>query len=115
VVPAGAGGRLAVIGFSQGTAMAYRTAARTGRPVDAVVALGGDVPPELADLAELPFDRVLIARGVEEEWYAAEKLAADVKLIERLGVEPEVFEYAGGHEWTDAFRARAARFLLESR
>jgi len=114
VAPAEDAGRLAVIGFSQGTAMAYRTAARAGRQLDAVIALGGDVPPELAALAQPPFSRVLIGRGVDEEWYGAEKLAADVMLLSDLGIEPEVFEFKGGHEWTDAFRDRAAAFLLDS-
>ena len=44
VVPDGdAAGRLAVLGFSQGTAMAYRAAALAGRKVDAVIALAGEV------------------------------------------------------------------------
>jgi len=91
--------------------MAYRAAAHCGRPVEAVVALGGDVPPELADLEALPIERVLIGRGFDEEWYGADKLAADRALLAARGLEPEVFEYRGGHEWTDAFRRRAGRFL----
>ena len=38
---------LVLSGFSQGVAMAFRTAAGLGRAVDGIVALGGDVPPEL--------------------------------------------------------------------
>lgn len=114
VVPENDAGRLAVIGFSQGTAMSYRAAAYAGRRMDAVIALGGDVPPELATLPRPPFNRALIARGVDEEWYGADKLAADVKLLDGLGVVPEIFEFAGGHEWTDAFRDRAATFLLSA-
>jgi hypothetical protein len=55
--------------------------------------------------------RVLIGRGLDEEWYGADKLAADRSLLAARGLEPEVFEYQGGHEWTDAFRRRASRFL----
>ena len=40
---------LVYVGFSQGTAMAYRAAAGSGHPSRALLALGGDVPPELAD------------------------------------------------------------------
>ena len=105
---------LSLIGFSQGTAMAYRAAAHCGHPVEALVALGGDVPPELADLEALPIGRVLIGRGLDEEWYGADKLAVDRALLAARGLEPEVFEYQGGHEWTDAFRRRAGRFLLSA-
>src|SRR5262245_4530681 len=35
-------------GFSQGVAMAFRAAACSARPVLGVVAVGGDVPPELS-------------------------------------------------------------------
>lgn len=108
-VPAGT--PLAMLGFSQGTAMAYRAAARGGVAPVAVVALGGDVPPELAELAELPFRRVLIARGSHEEWYTPDKVGRDVTLLEEHGLTPILLEYEGGHEWTDAFRRQASRFL----
>lgn len=102
---------LAVLGFSQGTAMAYRAAAFCGVPVAGVVALGGDVPPELGELDGLPFDRVLIGRGRDEEWYSAGKLAEDVALLEAQGLAAQVFEFDGGHEFTDDFREEASRFL----
>ncbi len=59
----------------------------------------------------MPFRRVLIARGRDEIWYGEEKLAADRELLAGVGLEPQVFEFDGGHEWTDAFRERASRFL----
>lgn len=104
---------LAVLGFSQGTAMAYRAAAFCGVPVSSVVALGGDVPPELAELDGLPFERVLIGRGREEDWYSGEKMAQDVALLEAQGLSPSIFEFDGGHEWTDDFRREAGRFLAQ--
>lgn len=102
---------VALLGFSQGTAMAYRAAARGGLAPVAVVALAGDVPPELAELDGLPFSEVLIARGSEEEWYTPEQVERDVELLEGRGVRTTVFEFAGGHEWTEAFRGEASRFL----
>ena len=47
-VTGGAGGRprrLVLCGFSQGTAMAYRTAAFSGYRVDGLIILAGDLPP----------------------------------------------------------------------
>ena len=114
VVSEGDPGRLAVIGFSQGTAMAYRSAARCGRSIDAVVALGGDVPPDLAAVDPLPFHRVLIARGASETLYTPPALAADVETLRGREIEPDVLEFDGGHEWTDAFREKASAFLLSS-
>ncbi len=105
---------LAFLGFSQGASMAWRAALLSGhggaeRP--AVVALGGDIPPELARHAG-PFpERVLLARGAEDEWYDAHKFAADVQLLQAKGVQPQLLTFAGGHEWTDEFRQAAAKFL----
>jgi predicted esterase len=107
--------RLSLIGFSQGTAMAYRAGAHCGHPVDSLVALGGDVPPELAELGKLPIERVLIGRGLDEDWYGTDKLASDRETLAGLGLTPEVCEYEGGHEWTDAFRRRAGQFLRSTR
>src|SRR5262245_56907038 len=48
---------LVLSGFSQGDAMAYRSATHLARPVAGVIALAGDVPPELdtARLSRIPF------------------------------------------------------------
>jgi len=104
---------LVYVGFSQGVAMAYRAAAGAGHPSRALVALGGDVPPEVGarDLAGFP--RVLVGRGSEDPWYRAEQLAADVELLQRKGVDVQVCQFDGGHEWSDAF-VSAAGALLES-
>ncbi len=91
------------VGFSQGAAMAYR-AASTIR-CSAVAALGGDLPPDV-DGAKLP--RVLIGRGVRDDWFTAAKAEADRA---RLGAA-EVVELDAGHEWTAEFRQRVGELLL---
>ena len=104
-------------GFSQGAAMAWRSAVRLAvaseRPARcrAVIALGGDLPPDLDDLPALPFEQVLLGRGRRDEWYTPEKLAADRERLGRLGLVPEVHEFDGGHEWTAEFQRRAGDFL----
>jgi predicted esterase len=105
--------RLAVVGFSQGVAMTYRAAARCGHPVDALVALAGDVPPELRHGGWGSSPGVLIGRGSREEWYSEDKLAADRHTLERLGLAHEVCAFEGGHEWAPAFVERARAFLAE--
>jgi predicted esterase len=108
--------KLAIIGFSQGVAMAWRTAVRCGQRVDAVVALAGDLPVELHADAFGPWGcrpAVLIGRGSGEEWYTEEKLAGDLEALAALGLPAEVCRFEGGHEWAPAFVERAAAFLAE--
>lgn len=101
----------AFVGFSQGVAMAYRAAAAQGADCQGLVALGGDVPPDLADEELTGFPRVLIARGSEDPWYSGEKLQADVELLRGRGVSVEVCAFDGGHEWSPAFLEAAGGFL----
>jgi len=103
--------KLAIVGFSQGVAMAYRTAARCGQKVDAMVALAGDVPPELRNGGWDTRPAVLIGRGDGEQWYSEEKLADDLAALAALEIEAEVCRFPGGHEWAPAFVERAREFL----
>ena len=100
-------------GFSQGAAMAWRAAAGDlgGPPCRAVIALGGDVPPDLDGSTSLPVERALLGRGGGDEWYTVEKLASDRERLRARGLVAEVCEFAGGHEWTPAFRAATSAFL----
>jgi predicted esterase len=104
-------GRVVYIGFSQGASMAYRAAAHSARPAQGVIALGGDLPPELGGQSGVRLPPVLIGRGGEDDWYTEEKLADDLERLAALGVAPEVERFAGGHEWTQVFRDRVAAFL----
>jgi predicted esterase len=104
-------GRVVTLGFSQGASMAYRAAAHSPGPVRGVVALGGDVPPELADGPRAGLPPVLIGRGLRDDWYTEEKLGIDLQRLDGRGVVPEVVRFEGGHEWTDAFRDAAGAFL----
>jgi len=102
--------RLAYIGFSQGVAMAYRAAAGAGHRCHAVVALGGDVPPELhGKLGALP--PVLIGRGHDDGWYTEAKLDADLAVLGGDSVAVEVERFSGGHAWDAPFVEAARAFL----
>ena len=103
--------RSAAVGFSQGVAMTYRAAAHSGHPFHALVALAGDVPPELHGLDLRGFPAVLIGRGDEEEWYTEAKLESDLTTLAETGIEAHECRFAGGHEWADAFVERARGFL----
>jgi predicted esterase len=118
-IAAAAGGRaidrLVLLGFSQGVAMAFRAAVLGRRKADAVLALGGDVPPDLLSDAALTFPRVLLARGARDEWYTAEKLGADEAALRARGVQTDTLTFDGAHEWHHAFASRAATALALGR
>lgn len=99
-------------GFSQGVAMAYRTATLVQRPCDAVIALAGDVPPDVAQFASsLP--RVLLGRGSEDKWYTDDMAAKDRDVLHQAGVNVTSQVFDGGHQWTPEFSARAGAFVDE--
>jgi predicted esterase len=103
---------LIYVGFSQGVAMAYRAAAFVQRPCDGVIALGGDLPPDVAPVAAgLP--RILVGRGTEDTWYTAEKAAKDLAALRAAGVNAVAHTHAGGHLWTDEFITAAGQFVDE--
>ena len=113
IFSAGGGGPTPVIyaGFSQGVAMAFRAAVRAPGPAAGVIAVGGDVPPELLTDPSLTFPPVLLARGSADEWYSAEKMAADIAGLRARGVDVREFVYDAGHEWNSAVAAAAASWL----
>jgi predicted esterase len=106
-------GPLVFAGFSQGVAMAFRAAASIS--CHGVIALCGDVPPDLTHRDPLGLPPVLLARGSADEWYDAPKHEQDVDLLRQRNVQVEPFTFDGGHEWTDAFADAASRFLARIR
>ena len=101
---------LVVAGFSQGAAQAYRTGLALGEACAGIIALGGDLPPDVApEASRLP--PVLIGRGRADSWYTAERLVADRACLTDAGRAPDVCEFEGGHEWDEAFVAAATAWL----
>ena len=104
--------RLVCCGFSQGAAMAYRTAAFSGHRAAGLIILAGDVPPDVVPAAAtLP--AVLIGRGEAEEWYTADKAALDIERLRSAGVSVIEHVFDAGHVRHQSFVARAGRFLDE--
>ena len=100
---------LVYLGFSQGAPMAARAATRAARS-SGLILLGGELPPEILDDPNVQVPPPLLARGARDEWYTDEKFKHDLNwLEERTRVTRCVF--AGGHEWTDAFREAVGEFL----
>jgi predicted esterase len=107
-----ADGRLCVLGFSQGVAMAYRAGVRGRRRVDGIIAVGGDVPPDVKDVPADRWSKVLIAAGATDHWYTPDKVTADAEFLRSHGVAHDVFRYQAGHVFTDDVRAAIASFVI---
>jgi predicted esterase len=100
---------LVLLGFSQGVGMAYRAAAHYR--ADALIALAGDVPPDVAASTRVPLPPTLIGRGTRDDMYPSHKHDADVATLQSLGVNVESCVFDGAHEWTADFYAAASRIL----
>ena len=102
-------------GFSQGVAMTFRAAAATSRTVAGVIAVGGDVPPELDSAALGRVRTALVCHGARDEWYTAENFAKDVRRLREAGVKVRPLDFDGGHEWSaDVIRPRRQPFFASS-
>ena len=109
---------LVFVGFSQGAAMAYRAAALGRFAARAVIALAGDIPPEVkgveAGTLRQRLGRVVIGAGVRDTWFTPARADAEASFLAAAGVPHDIVHFDGAHEWTEEFR-RAARTLLSGR
>ena len=105
--------RLIMLGFSQGAAMAYRAALLGDRPVSGIVAVAGDMPPEVKG-SPREWPPVLIGAGTRDEWFSP-RLDADLAFLQSRGVQHDVVRYDGGHEWTDELRQAIGEWLRVAR
>ena len=88
--------KIALVGFSQGGAMAYRLAAASPAELAALVVIGSDLPPDVrdSDLAALP--GTLLLRGRTDSFYTRERLEAEMDRLGRIK-NLEIHEYSGAH------------------
>ena len=102
---------LVFAGFSQGVAMAFRAATLGRHQPNGIIALGGDIPPELEkeSLARIP--DALLGRGERDDWYTPQKLSDDQARLRDAGTMVVTTTFDGGHEWTAEFNRVAAAFL----
>ena len=98
-------------GFSQGVAMAFRAACRPSASPAAVVAVGGDVPPEIHSHALGAVTAILLARGIDDALYPRGTFERDVERLTAAAAAFEVCEFAGGHEWTPELSTRVSTFI----
>lgn len=104
---------LALYGFSQGSAMAYRAALSANHPPDALIVLGGDLPPEISSRESLSLPTSLVGRGTQDRFYSEEALQKDLGNLERCGVNVRPVVFEGGHESNREFADQVGSFLAE--
>ena len=96
----GAGPRIVVLGFSQGTATVCRWLSASELRADEIVLWGGLIPPELelARWAETLHGASLsLVAGEQDETVAADAIAADGERLSAAGVAFSLHRYVGGH------------------
>jgi predicted esterase len=114
-VGAPAGTPIVFSGFSQGVAMAFRAAVRGRLGSAGVIAVGGDVPPELLADPGAPCPPVLLMRGSRDDWYTADRMRSDVEALTAHDARVDAKVYDGGHEWTPETSHAAGPFLAGRR
>jgi predicted esterase len=100
-------------GFSQGVAMAFRAAVNASRDGVAVIAVSGDIPPEIEAHALGRVSAALVCRGSSDDWYTPKKFTDDIRRLQSGGVDVRPLEFQGGHEWSRDVSAAAAVFLRD--
>jgi predicted esterase len=105
--------RAILAGFSQGVAMTFRAAAAASPPIDGVIAVGGDVPPELDRAALARVGAALVCRGEMDAFYSREKFDSDLRRLREAGAAVRPLLYSGGHEWSPDVVRAAGIFLSE--
>lgn len=98
-------------GFSQGVAMAFRAGLLGVARTVAIVAVGGDVPPELLTIADVQFPAILFARGARDEWLTEARFDRDVAAMAARGVVLTAKVYDGAHEWNGEVSREIGEFL----
>ena len=99
------------VGFSQGVAMAYRAGVLGAHRPRGVIAIGGDIPPDVKTSPSNKFPPILVTAGESDRFYPQAKVEADEAFLRSAGVQFDVFRYQGGHEWTDPLRERIDQAL----
>lgn len=107
-------GQLVYLGFSQGVAMAYRAAAFCRSDATGLVALAGDLPPDVAASERRRWPRVLVARGDGDSGYPEGTMVRDLATLAARGVAAQSLVFPGGHEFTPELHRRIGEFLSVS-
>jgi predicted esterase len=102
---------LVCAGFSQGVAMAFRAGVRGRATTSGIIAVGGDVPPELLADADARFPPVLLVRGAQDEYYPRPVFEGNAAALRARGTDVTAVVVEGLHDWTAEVSEAAGAFL----
>jgi predicted esterase len=100
-------------GFSQGVAMAFRAAVNATDVETGVIAVGGDVPPEIGPAALQRISSALLVRGINDNLYTKEQFCEDHRRLGQGCGDVRVHEFDAGHEWSTDVGDAASRMLAD--
>lgn len=105
--------RAALIGFSQGGAMALHVGVSSAEPFGAIVAMSGYLPaPEsLGALPASPTQKILMVHGTQDQVLSISLAREARALLERAGFPLEYREFTMDHQITAESLATVARYL----
>jgi len=102
-------------GFSQGAAMAFRAGVLCQNRSAGIIAVGGEIPPELLEDRNLHFPPVLLARGARDEYYTQAQIDRDAAALRTRGGEVQILIADAAHDWTVEVSREAGHFLRRFR
>ncbi len=102
---------LVCAGFSQGVAMAFRAGVRGRARTSGIIAVGGDIPPELLADADARFPPVLLVRGAQDDYYPRHQFDGNAAALRSRGADVTTVVVEGMHDWTAEASAAAGDFL----
>jgi predicted esterase len=100
-------------GFSQGVAMAFRAAVDASHRVAGVIAVGGDIPPEIPTSGLRHLSAALLVRGATDEFYSEEQMVQDERRLRESSVSVRTVRLSTGHEWPRDLSVTVSGFLSE--
>ncbi|MSQ24357.1 MAG: hypothetical protein EXR58_07400 [Chloroflexi bacterium] len=112
----GSAGATALMGFSQGAAMALHLSLAAAESFGAVVAMSGYLPaPETVHRPlDGPSQNILIVHGTEDQTLAIDLARTTRDQLREMGLSPQYEEFAMGHQITPESLARVSDFLAET-
>jgi len=90
--------RVILLGFSQGSSVAYRFAAKHPEKICGLISVCSDLPPDVeSDLELLRKIPVLVLYTPDDRWVPPEKPREAVAALKSAGVEAEAISFRGKH------------------
>ena len=108
--------RIFLLGFSQGSSIAYRFAVSGKLPIAGVISCCADLPPDVASVlhAVTPFP-VLLGYAEDDELVPAEKTHQAETTLRAADIDCEVYAYPGEHRVSSDFVKRVAEWINTTR